>query len=179
MNKLYLVLLISLLSLLASCTVPVTKDPDSQFYSVQAGSKLILHKPVEIIANTARTFFQNGKIIAEKDLNIYYPHCSITTLNITDKTRTIQPTTFNIYKVADDEEEASLTIKYVARNLMSHTDGPTIIGQASYYYLKSNDEPDVARLECIQWGDPFYVKYVSINDIRQTLGNYFSLILKD
>ena len=179
MNKLNAVLIATLLSLIASCSTTVIKDPDSQFYSIQAGSKLILHKPVKIRANTARTFFQNGNITTEKNLNIYYPHCSITTTSIMKISRTIKPATFQIYKVVDDEEEASLVIKYAARNLMSYTDGPTIIGQASYYYLKSNDEPDVVTLECIQWGDPFYIKYVSINDIRVALGEYFSLVLKD
>lgn len=179
MNKLIVILLITLLSQITSCSTPVVKDPDSQFYSIQAGSELILHKPVKVHANTARTFFQNGNITAEKNLNIYYPYCSITIKSIASISRTIKATTFQIYKVIDDEEEASLVIKYAARNLMSHTDGPTIIGQASYYYLKSIDEPDVASLECIQWGDPFYVKYVSINEIRLALGEYFSLILKD
>lgn len=169
------ILLLSLTSFLVISCSQTTKNIKSQFYSVPEGSKLSLNKPVTIIRNTARTFFQNGLITKEKNLNIYYPHCSITVNTLTNHDRTLKPTSFVIYKVEDHEEHAKRYIMYASIRNFSHNDGPSIIGQASYYYLKSTDEPDVRTLECVQWGDPFSVEYVSISDINATLGDYFTL----
>lgn len=165
--------------MLSACNQATVKDIKSQFYSVPHGSEFILNKPVTIKANTGRTFFQNGSTIKEKSLNIYYPHCSITMNNIVNRNRVLKPTTFIVYKVVDEEEHAQLNILYAAIKSFGHADGPSIIGQASYYYIKSADEPDVRTLECVQWGDPFYVKYVSISDVQNVLGDYFSLKLAD
>lgn len=168
-------LLISLTSFLVLSCNQSTNNIKSQFYSVPEGSRLTLNKPVIIAQNTARTFFQNGLITKEKNLNIYYPHCSITVNNLTNHNRTLKPTSFIIYKVEDQEEHAQRFLMYASIKNLGHSDGPLIIGQASYYYLKSSDEPDVRTLECVQWGDPFYVKYVSISDINSALGDYFTL----
>lgn len=160
-----------------ACETTAVNDLDSQFYSVNTGSVLILNTPVTILENTGRTFFQNGKVIKEKDLNIYYPHCSITVNTIINHNRDIKPTTFIIYRVDDQEEHAQLHILYASRRALGSNDGLSIIGQASYYYLKSADEPDVRTLECVQWGDPYDVRYVSVNDIRSAVGQIFTLRL--
>ena len=177
-SSLKLMLLCIISSITISCSQTIKKDIESQFYSVPEGSTLTLHKPIAIMQNTARTFFQNGFITKEKNLNIYYPHCSITVNNLVNHNRNLNPTTFTIYKVEDQEEHAKRYILYAAIRKLGQNDGPSIIGQASYYYLKSTDEPDVRTLECVQWGDPFYVKYVSISDINSALGNYFTLTIK-
>ena len=170
-----LLLSITLISLSLACEPTAVRDLDSQFYSVKSGSKLTLNKTIVIQGNTGRTFFQNGNVTQESDLNIYYPHCSITVNTIVEHNRNIKPTKFNIYKIEDQEEHAQLHVLYASRDAFGFTDGPSIIGQASYYYLKSTDEPDVRTLECVQWGDPYDVRYVSINDIRSALGSYFTL----
>jgi len=176
-RKMRLAISLLIFSFTVSCTQTIDNNIKSQFYSVPEGSTLTLNKPVEIIQNTARTYFQNGLITKENDLNIYYPHCSITVNNLLEHNRTLKPTSFTIYKVEDQEEHAQRFIMYASIKSLSHSDGPSIIGQASYYYLKSADEPDVRTLECVQWGDPFYVKYVSISDIQSALGEFFTLEL--
>jgi len=166
------------LLLITSCSTPVVKDPDSYLYSVPVGSILTLNKPITIPANLARLYFQNGNAIAEENLNIYYPHCSLVMNSIVETNRIIQPTTFEIYKVQDDEEFALRYILY-ASNIISQNDGPTIIGYASYYYLHSSDTPDIRSLECIQWNDPVDVEFVTINEVRKSIGDYFTLELND
>jgi len=160
---------------LFSCAQSFDKNIKSQFYSVPVDSTLTLNKDIVIKKNTARTFFQNGDIIKEKNLNIYYPHCSITVNTIHKQDKTISPTNFMIYKVEDQEEHAQRFVLFASIKHLSHADGPSIIGQASYYHLKSDDEPDVRTLECVIWGDPFDVKYISISEINSTLGKYFTL----
>jgi len=163
---------------LSACSAPVVKDQNSYLYSVPVGSTLRLNKAITIPANLARRYFQAGKTVLEKDINIYYPHCSLLMNTLVSSERTLQPTSFEIIKVLDDEELAQRYIQYAA-NFIGQSDGPTIVGYASYYYLRSADAADVRSLECIQWNDPVAVEYLSINEVRRSLGDYFTLELKD
>ena len=164
--------------LLNACTLPTSTDPDSFLYSVPVGSVLQLIQDFPIKARTARSFMQGGRIVQERELNIYYPHCSLLTNTLQDYDRTIKPTRFEIYRVVDDEEHARRYVQYAARLIGFGSDGPSIIGQSSYYYLRSADEPDVRSLICLQWGSPESVKYLSINQVRAVLGDIFTLHIR-
>lgn len=164
--------------LLNACTPPTSTDPDSFLYSVPEGSVLELNQDFPVKAHSARTYMQAGKIVQEGELNIYYPHCSLLTNTVHDYDRIIKPTRFEIYRVVDDEEHAQRYLQYAARLFGFDTDGPTIIGQSSYYYLRSADEPDVRSLICLQWGSPESVKYLSINQVRAVLGRIFTLHIR-
>ena len=163
---------------LSACSTPVVKDPNSYLYSVPVGSMLSLNKAISIPANLARRYFQAGKAVRKSDINIYYPHCSLLVNTLLEVERTIQPTLFEIYRVQDEEELAQRYVQY-ASAFFTWDDGPTIVGNASYYYLRSADAPDVRSLECIQWNDPVDVEYLSINEVKKSLGDYFTLELKD
>ena len=177
MNHLLISLFIYSTLILTSCSNPAIKDFDSNLYSVPAGSTLNLNKPITIPANLARRYFQNGIAINEKDINIYYPHCSLLMNTLVDFRRTIEPTTYEIYKIVDDEEHAERSV-YFASTVISDGEGASIIAYVSYYYLRSNDSSDVRSLECLQWDYPAEVEYLSINEIKQSLGNYFTLLIK-
>lgn len=166
-----------LITLLNACSLPHSTDENSFLYSVPVGSRLILKQGIPVKANLGRTFIQNGNILPEHRINIYYPHCSLTTDTLVNHHRIIKPTVFEIYRVEDDVEYAQRYIQYAAINFFSNSDGPTIIGNASYYYLHSPDEPDIRTLECVQWGSPEDVRYLSIREIRATLGDIFTLEL--
>jgi len=167
-------LILSSALVLTACSSPPVKDHDSFFYSVPVGSKLRLNKEITIPANLARRYFQNGKAMKNKDINIYYPHCSLLMNTLVDYERTIKPTVFESYKVMDDEDYAQGRIYFVA-NFLTSADGPTIIAYASYYYLRSSKDSDVRSLECVQWNDPFDIEYLSVNEVKKSLGKYFTL----
>ncbi len=167
----------SLLMLVMSCTQNNIKDENSYRYSIPAGSKLKLNQEIIIPSSLGRTFFQNGKVTKEKDINIYYPHCSITINTLQKSDRIISPTTFEIIKVVDDEEYAQGYIFYASTDIQLASDTPLITGLVSYYYLKSLLEPDVRSLECIQWNSLYENNYLSINEVRKSLGNIFTLTI--
>jgi hypothetical protein len=178
MKYLLISLLLSNTLVLTACTSPPVKDHDSYAYSVPVGSKLILNKEITIPANLARRFFQDGKPMKKNDIDIYYPYCSILMNTLVDYERTIKPTVFEIYKVIDDEDYSQRPV-YLASNFLTSIDGPTIIGYASYYYLRSTEDSDVRTLECAQWNDPFNIEYLSINEVKKSLGDYFTLQIND
>jgi hypothetical protein len=171
-------LILSSSFVLTGCLPQPVKNPDSSLYSVPVGSILSLNKDISIPANLARRFFQDGKSMKKTDIDIYYPHCSLSMNTLVDYERTIKPTVFVIYKVVDDEEYAKRQV-YVASNSLRAIDGPTIIGHATYYYLRSNEVSDVRALECVQWDDPYNVEYLSINQVKKSLGDYFTLEVND
>jgi len=172
-------LLIAYLLLTLSCDQQAIKNEQSYTYSITVGSTLILNHKINIEANLGRTFFQYGKITAEKDINIYYPHCSITVNTIRSHVHTIFPTSFEIIKVINGEEYAQGYMLFADNNLKLASDGPLISGLVSYYYLKSADEPDVRTLECIQWDSLYENNYLSISEIRKSFGSIFTLQLND
>jgi hypothetical protein len=163
---------------LTACSSPPVKDPDSFLYSVPVGSKLILNKEITIPENLARRYFQNGRAIQKNELNIYYPHCSILMNILVDYERVIKPTVFEIYVVEDQRDYAQRPV-YVASNILNNIDGQTIIGYASLYYLRSPDEPDVRSLECVRWDNPVHIQFLSINEVKKALGQYFRLEIND
>ena len=171
-------LILSGLITLTACSSDPVKDPDSYLYSVPVGSKLTLNKEITIPANLARRYFQNGRVILKKEVDIYYPHCSILMNTLVDYDRVIKPTVFEIYKVEDEHDYVQRPV-YVASRLLGNIDGPIIIGYASLYYLRSVDASDVRSLECAQWNDPVDVEYLSINEIKKSLSEYFSLQIND
>ena len=163
---------------LTACSSAPVKDPDSYLYSVPVGSKLILNKEITIPANLARRYFQNGRAVLKNEINIYYPHCSLLMNPLVNYERVIKPTVFEIYKVVDDEDYVQLPV-YLASRFLSNVDGSTIMAYASLYYLRSTDDSDVRSLECAQWDDPVNVEYLSINQVKKSLGGYFSLQIND
>ncbi len=168
---------------LASCSDSLIKqqgikDENLYTYSVTVGSTLVLNQNIDIATNLGRTFFQNGKATREHNINIYYPHCSITVNTIADFNRTISPTTFTITKVIDGEEYAQGQLLFADNNIQIASDGPIISGLVSYYYLHSENAPDVRTLECIQWDSLYENNYLSISEIRKSLGDIFTLNVK-
>jgi hypothetical protein len=171
-------LMLGSLLVITACSSSPVKDPDSYLYSVPVGSKLILNKEITIPANQARRYFQNGRALLKKDIDKYYPHCSILMNTLVDYERVIKPAVFEIYKVVDEQNYVQAPV-HVASSLFYDIDGTAIIAYASLYYLRSAEEPDVRSLECAQWNDPLNVEYLSINEVKKSLGEYFSLQIND
>jgi len=90
MKYLLISLVLGSMLALAACSSAV-KDPDSYLYSIPVGSTLILNKEITIPANRARRYFQNGKAVCKKDIDIYYPHCSLLMNTLVDYERVIKP----------------------------------------------------------------------------------------
>lgn len=173
--KYFLIILVLITTMdLTACSYPVTKDKNSYFYSVPVGTTLTLNKEIIIPANLARRYFQNGESMNEKGIDIYYPHCNILMNTLAEYSRTIKPTVFEIYRVIDEEEHAQRPVYFASTN-SSGVGGPSIIAYSTYYYLRSKNKSDVRSLECLQWGDPYDVEYLSINEIKKSLGDYFTL----
>ncbi|MCW8966052.1 MAG: hypothetical protein OQK82_05110, partial [Candidatus Pacearchaeota archaeon] len=165
---------IGLSLLITACsTTPVT-DESSTLYILPIGSTLELHQSLSIEPNRARTFIQYGKVIEEKAIDKYYPYCELEISTLSEQTQIIQPDKFTIYKVIDDEHQTGRYFMYASLSI-SFTDGPVILGYATEFFLRSKKQPDVRKLICLSWDEPWRGKYLSLTEIKRALGTIASI----
>lgn len=168
-------------ALLTACSSsPVVGTEDSQFFSVQPGSTFRLNREITIQPDQTSVYLQNGNIEPVANVDFYKPHCKFELLTIADQARTVVPDTFVVTRIVDESEDVSTqTPRYASLHLASGggVDGPIHLTFSTTMYLESNRQPDVFRMNCKQWDWPPTGDFVSINEMRQALGDYFTLIL--
>ena len=144
--------------LLAGCEAMLAQknDIDSQFYTIPAGSKLILNRPLDIPAGKAHVVIQPGRSGA--GTNQYAVNCQLEVRNLGPGS--VQPDTFDI-------SWAENTREWVSQ--------PNIMRFYRVLHLKSATQPDVLQLMCQDWDGPLLGKYVSIPEIRAALGDVITL----
>jgi len=164
----------SLHLLLLGCSSITTTDVSSPLYTLPEGSTLELHQAISFPPHLARVFMQNGKLSAEKSIDKYHPYCEFEITTLSNDIQLIKPDQFEIYKAIDNEHEVNRYFMF-ASLFMSSVDGPIILGYASEFYLRSQKQPQVRLMTCLRWDDPGPRRYLSLTDIRQALGNIFSI----
>jgi len=166
------------------CAYQPPKDTNSSFYSPPVGSQLQLHDTLTIPANDTQVRIQGGKIINSSwSLDAYYPNCNFELRPIASVERIVHPDTFVISRVIRDTENVMLTSPaIVARAGAISRSGSSGNGAPSVNYMTIMDlhsprQPDVMRLTCQHWEDPSDSRHLSITQIREVLGNLFTLSL--
>lgn len=177
-----------LLAILSACGINQEKDEDSPFYSVPAGSVLVLNQELVIAANQVASYVQNGKLLAYQDVDKYEPNCKFEVYAISDQPRTVKAGTFNITKVVDEIESsswrngtqlASLEGGYGGVNIASGMlDHSLVFNYATFMYLSSASQPEVYRMTCQHWEAVREDRYLSIAQMRQAMGEIFTLNIK-
>ena len=167
-------------ALLSACdNSQVVKDENSQFYSVTPGSTFTLNREVTIQPDNTSIYLQNGKIELVKNIDFYKPNCKFELYTISEQARQVKPDTFVVTKVVDQSEDVSAKWPTYAGLGMALGDGPVHLTFSTTMYLESKLQPDVFRMSCKRWDWPATGEYLSINEMRQALGDYFTLTLAD
>ena len=164
--------------LLAACdNSQVVRDEDSQFYSVPVGSTFTLNREITIQPDNTSVYLQNGNIELVANVDFYKPHCTFELYTISEKARVVNPDTFVVTRIVDQSEDVSVKWPRYAALGMSYGDGPVHLTFSTTMYLESKIQPDVYRMDCKRWDWPAIGEYLSINEMRQALGDYFTLRL--
>jgi hypothetical protein len=165
--------------LLAACESQPIKDENSQFYSVPLGSRFTLNNEITIPPDNTSVFLQFGKTLASKEVDFYKPHCKFELFTISTEARVVKPDAFVVIRIVDQREDVSITLPTYAGLSMSYGDGPLHLTYSTAMYLESKIQPDVFRMDCKRWDDPAIGEYLSINEMRQALGDVFTLSLAE
>jgi hypothetical protein len=159
----------------------VVRDEDSRFYSVPPGSTFTLNREITIPPDNTSVYLQNGKLVADGDVDFYKPHCVFELYTISDRARMVSPDSFVITKIVDQSEDVSIGWpRYAGLGIgIGYGDGPVHLTFATTMYLESKIQPDVYRMTCKRWDWPAIGEYLSINEMRQAVGDYFTLTLAE
>ncbi|MDT8281915.1 MAG: hypothetical protein RQ982_03780 [Gammaproteobacteria bacterium] len=169
---------------IAGCSSNVIKDENSPFYSVPEGSTLLLNQSLTIEGEQVATYVQDGKVMAESEVDKFRPNCKFELYTISELQRTVTADSFEIIKVVDEIETSSLK----RQTQLAVLDGFSVAGMldrsymfnyATMMYLHSESQKDVYRMTCQHWEDVMHNRYLSILQMRQAMGEVFTLQIKE
>jgi hypothetical protein len=173
---------------LAGCVWQHEFGPESPHYLPPVGSQLAVIKPIAIRANKASAWLQDGEIRAHKEIDSYYPNCKFELNTVINVNRTIEPGSFAIIHVYQEEQSmvrptirlaASFRLGVGIGGILAGGDGgPSPIPYATVFNLHSDAQPDVLRMTCMHWEDPTDARFLTLSEIRQALGDYISIIIE-
>lgn len=172
-----------LLILLAGACETAYKDgvPNerSTRFEVPVDSKLVLHRSVEVAPGQRSAYLQQGKLLPWYHVNQYAPYCALALQAGRDVAQSVGPDEFVIRNVSQRflftvaQRQARL-----ARAAMDREgNGMTYEVVATVMDLYSGRQPEVRALTCAHWALPQGRSYLTVQDIRRALGDYFTLEL--
>jgi hypothetical protein len=181
MNRIQVLLLTLCLPVwLTGCTGSEVRDEASPFYSVPADSMLTLNRALTIPANRVAVYMQNGNVLGYNDVDWYQPNCKFELYTMSEQSRTVSADSFRITRVVDEIESSSLQerVQYVSLVVGLGLDRSYVFNYATMMYLHSDVQPDVYRMTCQHWEDVVDDRYLSIEQMRQAMGEVFTLAIK-
>ncbi len=187
MQKLHIMLktsfIFTLLLLLAACGTNKVKDEGSPFYAVPVGSVLTLHKTLTIGGGQVAIYVQRGEVLQERNVDKYRPNCKFEIYAMSEQPRSVQKDNFEIVKVVDEIETASIQsgIRLAALGPVASMalDASEVFNFATLLYLNSEQQKDVYRLTCQHWDMVVDGQHLSIEEMRSAMGDVFTLKIKE
>jgi len=189
------------LALLAGCTITPVAPEDRAGWTPRSGGSLTLNQVLQIPAEQAGVYIQNGEIYSRvRDVDIYLPYCRFEVKRDRDAFS-------NDFEVARGEFRVRKSWTGVD---YSGTTGFSIFASASifppihwagssdderipvwlpqdnerpmenlttYIALESSEQPAVSGLNCSVFADLVHYNFLSLNEIRGTLGEVATLRL--
>lgn len=152
-----------------------------------AGSTLTLTRPLTVPANQVAVFLQNGEVRPSGAINQYYPHCKFELRHRRETAQSVQTDSFHIGKVSQEIGHSvaldELRLAGASVGIGIHIgigdsgDGGSLQAFSTRLRLDSPRQPDVYRLSCGQQALLHEGRHVSIREMRQALGDVFTLEL--
>jgi hypothetical protein len=176
---------LAFLLFLSACQSWDTRNPDSPYYHIPAGSTLILNKDITIPPGKAAVYIQNGQIVTSSgQVRGYDPSCTLEMRAIKDVPQPVKADQFVIFKVREETRLARANSILLARNFHTRIagnnidDGPGQKQHTTLLDLRSERQPEVFRLTCQRWDDRSYESTpVTVSEIRKALSDVFTLKL--
>ena len=188
-----ILIMIGILCLNACQQAVIDGRPNEQspYFQVPVGSRLILHKPLELQAGHNRVYFQAGKSMTWRAVNIHMPHCALTVDPPEPGHSTITPDIFRVTRshterffkpiLAPDRYPPLHPAPFSPESIVLSAYEPggrmEYEVMASYMVLQSEQQPGVTSMICADWGLPQDTLHITVAKIRMALGDHFSVVL--
>jgi hypothetical protein len=166
-----------------ACTPGNWLPGEHSLFGVLRGGEFTLHREITIAPGQVRMIFQDGA--PAYGYSEFYPHCDLVLPAISDEPQTIPAGQYRIGRVIGQTHYVSrprqdpvlLAAAGGGRNLLASDSGEWIMFA---YHMSLHAETPPERLTLICGGAynfPYYVKYPSLTEIRESLGDYATLKL--
>ena len=162
---------------IAGCATPQARDESSQYFKLPKGSHLVLHQEIGILANSARAYVQNGRVLPFPEVERYRAHCKFEMKQPLDAPQTIKPDTFVVTETYREINRGTHSGAIMPVAMRLAYGGLSYELYATFFALKSATQKNVLGLTCQHLEDPVNPRYLSIQDIRTTLGSVATLQL--
>lgn len=130
-----------------------------------------LNEPFHIRADRANEYIQYGEIKPYDKIVEYYPHCFFELRSVSETARTVSPEIFIVTKISRDRFMAGFRRIMVAGGGGDYNP----VMSTTQISLHSDTQPEVFRLSCRQLDEPYLARHVSLQQMRETLGELFTL----
>jgi hypothetical protein len=122
-------------------------------------------------------YIQNGKSIFYSEVKVWRPNCKFEIKTIKNTPQIIEPDSFKITRFNLDTDLVSNSVIQLASLgiLSADSGGATAEIYVTEMFLYSEKQPDVLRLSCQYWEDPQDGNYLSLLQVKNTLGDIIQL----
>jgi hypothetical protein len=156
----------------------------SPYFTIPAGSMLVLNQELTIPPNAARIYIQYGKVVSSKQKDDYYAHCWFESWRVLDSAQTIRPDTFTITRSiqTDDVVQRGMTRRYAMLDTAYNSNSPEGGGPMALVYstemlIHSDKQPDIRRFVCSHWENPDDARHLTVGEMQKALGNIATIKL--
>lgn len=164
--------------LLTACQSWHEPSENSPYYAIPVGSRLILNQPITISADNASVYIQRGQIVPYHRRDLYYANCKFEVNTVKQVSQTIKPDEFVVHRVSQYIEVGRF---FAPGTMLAGQGGDSGSVMNKLYdriiYLESSKQPDVLRISCGRWDDRPLSNHLTIQEIRDTLGDLFTVRL--
>jgi hypothetical protein len=149
----------------------------SSWFQVPPGSKLVLHRRLDVPPFQHAAYLQQGRLLPWYDVNLHAPYCALGLQGNREAARSVDPGEFVVRRVSLQSlfMLAAGPLMRVARD--RNDDGMTYEVVATVMELSSGEQAEVRSLTCASWGLPQGRSYLTVEQIRGALGSYVTLNL--
>lgn len=142
-------------SLLAGCQSP---GGGPSPYRIPSGSTLTLNHALDIPTEKAHVSFQHGNLVGGVDNTSVSCRFEVKDLG----PHTVEADTFTVTRAENPQE-------WISR--------PNTMQFSKVLYLESEKQSGVIALDCHYWDGPLWGRNITIAEVREATGNYFTLEL--
>ena len=168
-----LIISILILGCFACANQPVNQEPPA-YQVIKSGQVLQLNENLLIPPESATVYLQNGAITQGNKIDQWSPNCRIVVERITENERTIQPDEFVVTGIRYERTyAANKPVMYASLFDTAESGLPIAEEFVIYLALKSDKQPFVKTLVCKHWEDPHNGYHLTMQQIKQALGNLF------
>lgn len=173
---------------IAGCqTAAYQGNEDSPYFIVPAGTQLALNERLSFEPGQLSVYIQNGRVMSMRDVQHYDPFCKFELRNQSDTARTIAPAEMVVTRTLQYRQDgtfsrlegtqvAGLSLAVIAQAGGGEPEGgPPLWSFVTRMDVRSDQQPEIFRMNCLRWAYPGMPEHVTIAEIRRTLSPLFTL----